>query len=164
MKLRACFDLAVEWASITHEQRGQAPIAGLAAALHWIAMGMWGRPNQSPVAKKIAACGDRGLEAGYHGCFRHGQYLLTNIVVNDGLPMIEPGREPPEETLLAFFKVKAINKLLAKIRPTRRQRAAQLAVEPAATVELDVIKQQTRVLERLRGISFRRGENPSILP
>lgn len=129
-------------------------------------MCMWGRPDQSPTGKKIAAWGDRGSEVGYHSCFRHGQYLLTNVIVENGYLSLQSGHEPSLDTLLKFFKAPAINKLLQKIRSKARQRSSEgqrvAAPRLAFVPDIEHIREITRPLQRLKGISFMAG-GPSLL-
>lgn len=163
MKLRACHDFAIEWSALTIEQRGTPQIAGLAAILYWITMSMWGQPADDAVSKQIVACGDRGPDVGYYNCFRHGQYLLTNISTTDERPRIISGSEPSIQTLLKFFKVEDVNKLLNSIphkEPAQNSEpgAAQFAFQP----DLEYISEITRPTKDLKGIRF--NTDPSLLP
>lgn len=129
-------------------------------------MCMWGRPDQSTESKKIAACADLGPEHDYRECFRHGQYLMTNIEIERGYPMIKRGSEPELQVVVKYFGEKEIDKLLKKIRRQPRRPAAEQgqARNRSYLPDLAHITDQVKRLSDLRGISFATVPEPSLLP
>lgn len=168
MKLRACHDVVIEWEDLSTAVRCAPPVAGLAAALHRIVLGLWGRPDESSLGKHIAACADQGPDVGYDvdEIYRHGQYLLTNVDIcgpDMEHPTLLPGSEPDSDRLTKYFGKKRMEKLKknahkeAQALNGNARRGAQrqgATVARAFVPDLEEIKRITRPMNRLHGLSF----------